>query len=247
MIKKIIYNTIRFINKITRYDVYSKNSDKDILLNNFYSILKSIQYEPIHVLDIGANKGTWTRHMLKFFPNSQYSLFEPQYWMKENVIDILNSNIKFYPFGMGDKKDTLNFTIVERDDSCNFLMSEVEAKNLGYNQIKVDITTVNDFIKEGKLKIPDFIKIDAEGLDLKVLKGASDCFGITEVFMVEVGVSNSNFDNSVLNVVKFMDENGYKMFEITDLNRPFSSNILWLMEIAFIKKNGFIDSYKWDN
>jgi hypothetical protein len=31
-------------------------------------------------------------------------------------------------------------------------------------------------------------KIDAEGLDLEVLKGASNYFGKTEIFMVEAGV-----------------------------------------------------------
>jgi hypothetical protein len=35
-------------------------------------------------------------------------------------------------------------------------------------------------------------KIDAEGLDLEVLKGASNYFGKTEIFMVEAGVLSQN-------------------------------------------------------
>ena len=39
-----------------------------------------------------------------------------------------------------------------------------------------------------------------------------------------------------------MDENNYRLFEITDINRPFQPQVLWLVELVFVKKNGFIDS-----
>ena len=39
-----------------------------------------------------------------------------------------------------------------------------------------------------------------------------------------------------------MDENNYRLFDITDIIRPFQSQVLWLVELVFVKKNGFIDS-----
>jgi hypothetical protein len=60
--------------------------------------------------------------------------------------------------------------------------------------------------------------------------------------MVEAGVVNKGFDNSFLNIINFMDQKGYRLFEITDLNRPFSMQVLWLVELVFIKKGGYIDS-----
>ena len=62
--------------------------------------------------------------------------------------------------------------------------------------------------------------------------------------MVEVGIVNKIFDNSFLKMINFMDEKGYRLFEITDLNRPFQPQVLWLAELVFIKKNGIIDAYK---
>ena len=52
------------------------------------------------------------------------------------------------------------------------------------------------------------------------------------------------FDNNLLKMVDYMDQKGYTLFEITDLNRPFELQVLWLVELAFIKKGGIIDSYK---
>jgi hypothetical protein len=60
--------------------------------------------------------------------------------------------------------------------------------------------------------------------------------------MVEAGVVIKEFDNSFLKMINFMDQNGYRLFDITDLNRPFPTPVLWLVEIVFIKKDGFIDS-----
>ena len=102
--------------------------------------------------------------------------------------------------------------------------------------------TLNQLLKDSALPNPDIIKIDAEGLDIEVLKGASNYFGKTEIFMVEAGVVNKSFDNSFLKLINFMDENGYRLFEITDLNRPTEPRVLWLVELVFAKKGGLIDS-----
>jgi hypothetical protein len=136
---------------------------------------------------------------------------------------------------------------MDRDDSCSFKFSEEEAKDNGYKQIEIKVITLNDYVKDlVNIPYPDLIKIDAEGLDIEVLEGASDLMGKTEVFMVEVGVVNKSFDNSIKKMINYMDENGYNLFDITDLNRPFDPSVLWLMELVFVKKGGIIDSYKFD-
>ena len=60
-------------------------SDKNYLLDNFYNNLKLFDFQPKHIVDIGANHGTWTREALIHFPNSHYTLIEPQYWLKSSL------------------------------------------------------------------------------------------------------------------------------------------------------------------
>lgn len=240
LIAKLGYrlNKIEFNNQdLNRYN-------KDFLLFNFYNTLKKLNFHPQHIVDIGANHGTWTREALRHFPDAYYTLLEPQHWLKDSFIDILESNSKvlFYPVGAGEKEGSFQFTIVDRDDSCSFKYTEAEAKAKGYKQIEIPVVTLNGLLSNKKLPTPDIIKIDAEGLDIEVLKGANHFFGKTEIFMVEAGVVNKSFDNSFLNVIRYMDENGYRLFEITDLNRPFELSVLWLVELVFVKKKGFIDS-----
>ena len=219
-------------------------NNKDYLLFNFYNTLKQFNFYPKHIVDIGANHGTWTREALKHFPEAYYTLLEPQHWLKDSFQDILETNpkVRFYPVGAGEQEGSFQFTIVDRDDSCSFRYTEEEAKAAGFEQIEIPVVTLNKLLSNSELPVPDIIKIDAEGLDIEVLKGASNFFGKTEIFMVEAGVVNKLFDNSFLKLINFMDSNGYRLFEITDLNRPFKAQVLWLVELVFVKKNGLIDS-----
>jgi FkbM family methyltransferase len=224
-------------------NVYEKGN----LLDSFYSTLLSINFDPKHIIDVGANHGTWTRHALKYFPNCQYTLLEPQAYMKGSVSDLLaeNPNIRFYAMGAGNKAGSFNFSITERDDSCNFRYSPEEAKEKNLEHYPVNVVTLNELVAENGLPVPGIIKIDAEGLDLEVLEGAGNFFGKTEVFLAEAGVVNKIFKNSFLSLINFMDERGYRLFDITDINRPFSPQVLWLVELVFVKKGGIIDNHHW--
>lgn len=236
--KKVLNNT-----QASTIDTYAKNN----LLHTFYSLLKSIDYVPKHIVDVGANHGTWTREALKMFPDCKFTLLEPQAWMKESIKDILeiNPKVSFNAVGAGKQSGVFKFTIVDRDDSCSFIYSETEAKEKEFKQIEIPVITLNELIEAQNLPIPDIIKIDAEGLDIEVLEGAGNFFGKTEVFMVEAGIVCKTIPNNFLQVMNYMDENGYRLFEITDLNRPFPNQVLWLAELVFIKKDGIIDSHKW--
>jgi len=249
-IKKVVGKVLYPIAIRTGYQkiIESKASvsegSKDFLLNNFYDSLRYIGLPVKHIVDIGANHGTWTRKALQYFPDAYFTLLEPQNWLQEHIKDLLDSNnkIRFHGVGAGEKEGSFKFTIVDRDDSCSFRYTEEEASQNGYRQIEIPVVTLNGLLKNSTVPIPDIIKIDAEGLDMDVIKGASDYFGKTEIFMVEAGVMASELPNSVLSIANYMDSIGYKLYDITDLNRTVKHNALWLVELVFVMKNGIIDS-----
>lgn len=95
------------------------------------------------------------------------------------------------------------------------------------------------------------VKIDAEGFDLRVIAGASELFGKTELFLLEAticAVTPGDFENTLANVVQTMGSAGYRLIDITDLNRSPKYGVLWVCELAFLWNasrllNG-IDSYE---
>ena len=238
IIEKIFFPVANIVGYKKLYYNTDEPFSKKNLLHNFYSILAGINFVPKHIVDVGANHGTWTRETIKYFPDAYYTLIEPQQQLRISIDDVLQSNnkVKFYPVGAGKKAGNFKFTIVDRDDSCSFTYNEEEARKFGYNQIEIPVITLNDFLPSTNLPTPDIIKIDAEGLDIDVLSGADKYFGATEIFMVEAGVMNKTINNSFLETLTFMDTKGYRLFEITDLNRTPVLKALWLVELVFIKK-----------
>ena len=107
------------------------------------------------------------------------------------------------------------------------------------------IYTLNHIVKTYLNHTPELVKIDAEGIDLEVLDGASDLLGETECFLVEASINAPLEETTIEKTITYMDQKGYRVFEFTDLNRPFKSKALWLVEIAFIKKGGILDNINW--
>ncbi len=228
--------------KLIRNERYVKEHGKDSLMNDFFTLIKKVGFQPKHVIDVGAHKGDWTRIALEYFPNSSYTLLEPQKRLKPHFEELLASDkIRYFQCGAGAEKGSFFFTYVDRADSCSFSYSKEEAEAMGYEQEEIPVVTIDSLIKEENLPPPDILKIDAEGLDLEVLAGAKGIFSSAEVILVEAGVSNKRIKNSVLEVLKYMDSVGYRLFDLTDLNRPFHSRVLWLTELVFVRKGGFLD------
>ena len=62
-------------------------------LVHFFPLLKSFGFAPRHIWDVGANRGDWTRTAIRYFPDSEYTLLEPQDNLKKNLDDLIRRGI----------------------------------------------------------------------------------------------------------------------------------------------------------
>jgi FkbM family methyltransferase len=213
-----------------------RTSERAYGWERFFSVIKCHGFAPKHIVDVGANKGHWTRTAIQYFPDAQYTLVEPQDYLKAHVQDLIDCGhkIRWINAGAGDKPNRLAFTIGHRDDSASFTLSAQQAEKLGFQQTAVEVKTLNEIIASSDAPPPEMVKIDAEGFDLKVLSGAGDLYGKTDIFLVEANLAGG-WDNSLLAVVEKLACSGYRPVDITDLNRSPKCGVLWLIEIAFLR------------
>lgn len=207
-------------------------------LHAFFPLLRSLGFSPRHIVDVGANHGHWTRTAIRYFPAAQYTLVEPQDRLKIHVQDLLSTGLKitWINAGAGDAPGTFPFTISHRDDSSTFALDAEQARAAGQQQVLLPIRTLNEIVRSAGAPTPDMVKIDAEGLDLKVLAGASDLLGVTDVFLVEACICSNGGPNTAAAVIDFMNRAGYRLIDITDLNRSPAHQVLWLAEFAFLRE-----------
>lgn len=111
-------------------------------------------------LDIGANVGLWSRDLVKQF--TQVIAFEPVAMFRECLErNVVAKNLEVNPIALGDQEGMIKMIITEG--------------NTGHTH--VDPNSVNGDIKIVKLDslellVVDYVKIDCEGFEYRVLQGA---------------------------------------------------------------------------
>ena len=239
MLKRLISFSLRKLGfELRRIDLANRKLSS---LESFLNTWKRIGPAPSFIVDVGANHGKWTRTALQYFPGADYLLIEPQSELQSYSTEILSKkNIRWLTAGVGEQPGEMMLSLTTRDDSANFRLSKEEAQREGIPQRAVPITTLNE-IARSEGRIPDIVKIDAEGLDLRVLRGASSLLGKTDVILVECGVTCLELENSFHAIYSLLSSHGYRLFDFTDFNRAPRSSTLWLTELVFVRE----DSAAW--
>ena len=236
LIKKLIYLTGWELQKtMARQSVPLPSR-----LENLFIEAKNLGFSPALIFDIGANHGSWTSQMVSIFPDAKFVLFEPQLHCGPDILITLQSSPTsiWRQAAVSNKSGKQKFKVSDWDVTSSLIFSEDSESN----SIEVEVTTVDQEVSREN-RVPDILKIDAEGCDLAILDGASESLGKIEVVLVEAGVL-CKCDNSVGAIMEKMTFLGYGLIGIVDLNPlqypdgKMNEGRLWLVDLVFARKNG---------
>ena len=119
-------------------------------------------------LDIGAYKGVYTYFISKY--SRMVYAFEPNPKSYKILKRTVDKNVKVLPYALSDKS-SYNFLKIPKGKK-GYSNQGGSIRNVkldkNYGKLKIETKKIDDL----KLKNIGFIKIDAEGVELKVLKGA---------------------------------------------------------------------------
>jgi len=207
-------------------------------LERFFRLIKNSDFRPRHVWDVGANHGNWTRSAIGFYPDAEYTLIEPQDDLKKDMEDLIRSGykIRWINAGAADRPSVLPLYIATLDHSSSFLDCPRITQE-AVRSIEIAVRTLNEIRATLSLPVPEMLKIDAEGLDLKVLEGATDLLGRTEIVLAEASIGQLDFENTAGALIEAMDDYGYRLIDITDVLRSPNHDALWLCEFAFLLRS----------
>ena len=131
-------------------------------------ILKYLINKEKNSIDVGAYKGVYTYFLAKY--SKKVYAFEPNPKSYKILRKTVNKNVEVLPYALSDKSSFDFLKIPKGKKGYSNQGGSIRNVKLDKNFGKLQIETKK--IDDLKLKNIGFIKIDAEGVELKVLYGA---------------------------------------------------------------------------
>ncbi len=127
--------------------------------------------EGMTVMDVGANVGIYALRMSRAIgQGGKVYAFEPVpsifALLRENIALNNATNIIPVPMALADRKGTARMSVAGRGSSL--------FRHLSSQFVEVPLTTLDAFCEEEEIERVDAIKIDVEGAELTVIRGADE-------------------------------------------------------------------------
>jgi len=187
LIKKIIKDILFILHlDITRNQQY----DRQTLL-----LLKSILKPDSNCIDIGCHKGEIMDLILKFSPQGNHFGFEPIPFLFQNLKTKYQTNphIKLFDCALSEETGNTTFNyVVNAPAYSGIKQRHYDRKDAKVEIINVKLEKLDDIISP-QTKI-HLMKIDTEGAEYLVLKGAKDTIIRNKPFIIfECGLGASDY------------------------------------------------------
>lgn len=197
------------------------NATLDMKNSGEIRFLKSILNKndlPKVIIDVGANKGDYSKICLNESKNNlKLILFEPIketfHILKERFKD--ENSIIFYNVALGDFNGTSEIYFNKNQFATpSLLINNFETEHLLSEQIEVKI--LQNLLKDLQIEEVFLLKIDVEGYEMNVLKGALEFIKNKKIknIQFEFGKSNMNNKNYFKDFYNLLSEN-YDLFIIS--------------------------------
>lgn len=209
-------------------------------VENGLNTLRSLNWRPKGILDIGAHRGHWTQMARHFFPDSFVLMIEAQPMLQPVLSEMVASQpdkIALRPVLLGpERRDSVDFFQMDGASTSGSSLYE-EQTAFGRSIIKLPMLPLDDVLAEFPDRSFQLMKIDVQGAELDVLKGATSTLPGIEVIMAELSLVEYNKGAPLFaDIVTSLNDLGFPMFDIYALPRH-PSGALIQVDAFFIRQD----------
>lgn len=229
------------------YDKYVDSPEAMLPFEAQKRLIGQLQGWGVTIFDVGANRGQTALAYRLVFPDAEIYCFEPF----PPVFSELKHDLA------GDKKvhlvpkavsDTSGRTVfhVNRVDHASSLLPHLESARLLYAQqterqstISVQAITLDKYVSDNNISTVDILKIDVQGGELKVLRGATDLLWGDDIHIIFTEVwGTPHYEGSPLlhDVCSFLSGYGYSLFDLFNIKRAAVNGQLEWCDAIFVSE-----------
>jgi len=181
------------------------------------------------ILDVGGHSGQTINIFKKIFRKSMIYSFEPNPVIFKKLKKLNSKNVICSNVGIGSRVEESEFYVSKfseasslRLPSPNSKWNLLKLKVLGlnysemYNKIEINLITIDHFMEQNTLSDIFLLKIDVEGSELEVLKGALGSLSSKRIKFIQLEeLRNDSYEDSFFEIDNLLVSMGmHKLFSI---------------------------------
>lgn len=242
-----IINSISYRLKILAERLLIGKVDKEIF--NYSDCLTTVRkinsyYKASRLCDIGAYKGNWSFVMHQLNPDLEsIVMFEPQELLIESLRKQKLKNVEknIYHCALGNKNGQLTLkggtssaSLYESSNNQNYYFPG----SINQEAELVEVKVLDEIYETDGLDFPDLIKMDVQGYELNVLKGAVNVLNNARYLVIELGLREFyKGQPPIWELFKYLEDSQYMMIDHGfELRSPNSPHELLQFDAIFVNK-----------
>jgi FkbM family methyltransferase len=187
--------------------------------------LRDRGFSPESTVDVGGSDGSWSRRIVELFPKSRLTVFEPladhaaKFRKGLEAITATSPNVSVLKHALGDSVARVPLFVHAWPEASSCLPSAEGGKNSGFEL--VTMLTLDVAVRKFQIPPPALLKINVNGFELQVLKGAKETLATVEVLFLEVWLLRDGGPGNALlpEVVNWLGSRGLYLAEWLEARR----------------------------
>ena len=182
--------------------------------------LKNNGFTPRTVLDIGAHSGLWSRMVKTVYPEANIFMVEAN---KQHTKSLKSTKNRFEIALLGDRRrESVDyFTAAEGNNTGNSIYKEQTNYFKDDNCLvkKLPMFTLDFIVEKNNLSGIDFLKLDVQGAEVDILKGATNTIKDVEFILLELQILEYNAGApGFTQVNEYMESIGYTINDLYEVH-----------------------------
>ncbi len=199
--------------------------------------LRGLGLAPATVIDVGVASGT--PDLYAAFPDARLLLVEPMAEWRTTLEGVLAERPGELVIAAAGAEPGSRELAVHRVPACSSLVGERSGDDASVEVRSVDVVTLDDVVARTGLPGPYLLKVDVEGGELEVLRGASSVLDRCEVVLLEVSLFELNAGApQFADVVGALQALGWAPYDLYGGHVRPLDGALAQVDVAFVKADG---------
>jgi len=205
--------------------------------------LKANGFAPRTVIDVGAFIGEWSQAVHAVFPKAHFLMVDGNPENKESLArtagELSDAEILIALLGPESRKEV---TFHVRKTGSSVLP---DLTSFGHKPITLPMVRLDDAIRDRACPEPFLLKLDVQGFELEVLRGAAETLQHAEVVVLEASLLPFNQGSPLFaEVIAFMAESGFLAYDFCGQFRRETDYALFQTDVVFVRAESALRARK---